>query len=68
MINLLGIPLILKQQVSLNDTVGQTHEQELARNREPLLFSFCNQTTSLTCIMKVDSDLYKNDDNHKVLV
>ncbi len=57
-----GIPLIFKQEGALNEAASQTHEHELARNREPLLFSFSDQEASHACIMKVGSGLHKNDD------
>ncbi len=62
LLNKSGIPLIFKQEGSLNEAAGQTHEHELARNREPLLFSFSDQEASHACVMKVGSGLHKNDD------
>jgi len=62
LLNKSGIPLIFKQEGSMNEAAGQTHEHELARNREPLLFSFSDQEASHACVMKVGSGLHKNDD------
>ncbi|UJR35531.1 hypothetical protein I4U23_028285 [Adineta vaga] len=62
LLNKSGIPLVFKQEGALNEAAGQTHEHELARSREPLLFSFSDQEASHACIMKVGSGLHKNDD------
>lgn len=62
LLNKSGIPLVFKQEGSLNEAAGQTHEHELARNREPLLFSFSDPEAAHACVMKVGSGLHKNDD------
>jgi hypothetical protein len=62
----LGIPLVFKQEGSTAEAAGQTHEHELARNREPLLFSFSDPEASHACIMKVGSGLHKSDDGRPV--
>ena len=61
LLNKSGIPLIFKQEGALDEAAGQTHEHELARNREPLLFSFADQEASHACVMKVGSGLHKNN-------
>ncbi|CAF5067809.1 unnamed protein product, partial [Rotaria sp. Silwood1] len=66
LLNKSGIPLIFKQEGSSNETAGQTHEHELARNREPLLFSFSDQEAFHACVMKVGSGLHKNDDGRPI--
>lgn len=66
LLNKSGIPLIFKQEGSSNETAGQTHEHELARNREPLLFSFSDQEAAHACVMKVGSGLHKNDDGRPI--
>jgi vacuolar protein sorting-associated protein 13D len=66
LLNKSGIPLIFKQEGSTNEAAGQTHEHELARNREPLLFSFSDQEASHACVMKVGSGLHKNDDGRPI--
>ncbi|CAF3567800.1 unnamed protein product [Adineta steineri] len=62
LLNKSGIPLIFKQDGSLNEAASQTHEHELARNREPLLFSYSDSEASHACVMKVGSGLHKSDD------
>ena len=62
----LGIPLVFKQEGSDKEAAGQTHEHELARNREPLLFSFSDQEASHACVMKAGSGLHKNDDGRPI--
>jgi len=64
LLNKSGIPLIFKQEGATNEAAGQTHEHELARNREPLLFSFSDQEASHACVMKVGSGLHKNADGY----
>ncbi|CAF0789547.1 unnamed protein product [Rotaria sordida] len=66
LLNKSGIPLIFKQEGSSNETAGQTHEHELARNREPLLFSFSDQEAFHACVMKVGSGLHKNNDGRPI--
>ncbi|CAF2761002.1 unnamed protein product [Rotaria sp. Silwood2] len=66
LLNKSGIPLIFKQEGSLNETAGQTHEHELARNREPLLFSFSDQEAFHACVMKVGTGLHKNHDGRPI--
>ena len=61
LLNKSGIPLMFKQEGSLNEAAGQTHEHELARNREPLLFTFSDQEASHACVMKVGSGLHQKD-------
>lgn len=58
--------MIFKQEGSLNEAAGQTHEHELARNREPLLFTFSDHEAAHACIMKVGSGLHKNDDGRPI--
>ncbi|CAF0865083.1 unnamed protein product [Adineta ricciae] len=64
LLNKSGIPLVFKQEGATNEAAGQTHEHEIARSREPLLFSFSDQDASHACMMKVGSGLHKNDDGH----
>ena len=52
--------MIFKQENSSIEAAGQTHEHELARNREPLLFSFSNSEASNACVMKVGLGLHQN--------
>ena len=63
---LLGIPLVFRQEGIAAEAAGQTHEHELARNREPLLFSFNDQDGSHACQMRVGTGLHKNDDGRPV--
>ena len=62
LLNKSGIPLVFKQEGATIEAAGQTHEHEIARSREPLLFSFSDQDASHACMMKVGSGLHKNDD------
>lgn len=62
LLNKSGIPLVFKQEGSTTEAAGQFHEHELARNREPLLFSFSDREASHACVMKVGSGLHKTDD------
>ncbi|CAF3915138.1 unnamed protein product, partial [Rotaria magnacalcarata] len=66
LLNKSGIPLIFKQEGSVNEVAGQSHEHELARNREPLLFSFSDQEAFHACVMKVGSGLHENDDGRPI--
>ena len=54
--------MIFKQEDTQKEAAGQTHEHEIARSREPLLFSFSDQESSHACIMRVGQGLHKNDD------
>jgi len=53
LLNQSGSPLIFKQEGVVNETTGQTHEHELAWNREPLLFSFSDQEASMHLLWKL---------------
>jgi vacuolar protein sorting-associated protein 13D len=55
--------LVFKQEGSLNESAGQSHEHELARNREPLLFTFSDQDDAFhACMMRIGSGLHKTDE------
>ena len=58
----LGIPLIFKDTNSKTEATGQTADDELALNREPLLFSFDNTTRNNTCVMRVGTGLHGHQD------
>lgn len=62
LLNKSGIPLIFKEEGAIHESAGQTHEHELARNREPFLFSFSDLEVAHACVMKIGSGLHKNDD------
>ena len=55
---LLGIPLIFKDSNLKIEAAGQTEEDEIALNRNPLLFSFNNSNRDRTCQMRVGTGLY----------
>ncbi|CAF1027739.1 unnamed protein product [Adineta ricciae] len=62
LINRSGIPLIFKDSNSKMETAGQTAEDELTLNREPLLFSFDNSNRTDTCVMRVGTCLQRQQD------
>ncbi|CAF0969742.1 unnamed protein product [Didymodactylos carnosus] len=62
LINRSGIPLIFKQESCRDEAAGQSHENELARNREPLLFSFSDVEAAYACVMKVGYGVHSTDD------
>lgn len=58
----LGIPLIFKDAKSTVEAAGQTRENEIEINREPMLFSFNNPSRNTTCVMRVGTGLHHYQD------
>lgn len=54
--------MVFKQEGTSHEAAGQTYEHQMARNREPLLFSFSDSEAALACTMKVGRGLHENDD------
>ncbi|EDV24211.1 uncharacterized protein TRIADDRAFT_57473 [Trichoplax adhaerens] len=51
-----GIPLVFKQDNSSDEAAGQFHEHEIARNVEPLLFSFNDVEANNLCSIRVGKE------------
>ncbi|CAF3844146.1 unnamed protein product [Rotaria sordida] len=62
LLNKSGIPLIFKDINSRVEAAGQNKEDEIALNREPLLFSFNDSNRNNTCVMRVGTGLHLHQD------
>lgn len=51
-----GIPLVFKQDSANDEAAGQFHEHEIARNVEPLLFSFNDVEANNLCSIRIGKE------------
>ncbi|KAI6181931.1 hypothetical protein M3Y98_00882500 [Aphelenchoides besseyi] len=52
-VNRSGIPLVIKQTASDYDAAGQMADHEKAKDRNPLMFSFSDDTCPMECVVRV---------------